>query len=158
MRSRRTHERTGKLATGALALGDVGNNDEKHDSDDDERMKALYPASNDLASLSDELILLKIARHSRCSVCTDGDSGCSGLRPPAYVLGELALDDKPGESSLNDLAGYGSDDEISSEYVAVCACGHAPRQHGMLDGLSKEERNRRALIAVRLDEHLQVRT
>lgn len=101
-------------------------------------MKALYPTSHDIPSLSEDARALKIARHSPCSVCTA--EFCPGLHPPPVI--ELVLDSD---------AAYGGD------YLASCACGHDASEHGAdLHELGVEEFERRARVAVRMDELLQV--
>ncbi|KAI0031731.1 hypothetical protein K488DRAFT_34091, partial [Vararia minispora EC-137] len=112
-------------------------------------MRALYPASNDSDSLPDYLLDIKIARHTPCSICAD----CSGLHPSDDI--ELTADDKAA-NPLTDLAEYGSDDDDdATQGLSVCACGHIPRDHGAFGNVDRHEYNRRALIAVRLDDHLQ---
>jgi hypothetical protein len=118
-------------------------------------MRALYPASNDLGVLSDDLITLKIARHTPCELCED----CLGLHPTshAHILrdGQLELP----EDSLTNLRQYGSDEEDNGiAYIRLCGCGHTPRQHGANGAeLGEEEFTRRANLALRIDRHLEVR-
>jgi histone acetyltransferase len=116
-------------------------------------MRALYPASNTFDALSDDLIALKIARHTPCSLCID----CSGLHPPSDV--QILRDDLPPENSLTDLVQYGSDEEDNGfTYLRYCGCGHDPQLHGANEEeLGKEEYIRRANIALRIDQHLEVR-
>lgn len=114
-------------------------------------MKYAYPASNQRESLSDALLSLKIARHSPCSLC----SSCAGLHPPKGV--DIVLDAHT-ESSLGNLEQYGSDDdEIPSEYLFLCACGHSVKQHHASEhDLGSAEFIRRGRVAIRLDELLEV--
>ena len=116
-------------------------------------MRVLYPASNTLDALSDDLIALKIARHTSCSQCDP----CSGLHPAPDIL--LVRDGHPPENSLTVLDQYGSDDEDDGvTYLSRCGCGHSPQQHGAgEEGLDKEEYTRRANLALRIDQHLEVR-
>jgi histone acetyltransferase len=116
-------------------------------------MRILYPASNTLDALSDHLIALKIARHTPCSLCIR----CTGLRPASNV--QLVRDGHPPENSLTDLDQYGSDEEDNGvTYLYRCECGHSPQQHGAdEEELDKEEYTRRAKLALRIDQHLEVR-
>ncbi len=116
-------------------------------------MRALYPASNTLDALSDDLVALKIARHTPCSLCTR----CSGLYPGSDI--HPVRDDHPPENSLTDLVQYGSDEEDNGiTYLSRCGCSHSPQQHGADEAeLDKEEYTRRANLALRIDQHLEVR-
>jgi len=116
-------------------------------------MKVLYPASNTLDALSDDLIALKIARHTPCSLCIR----CPGLHPSSNI--QLVRDGHPPENSLTDLVQYGSDEEDNGvTYLSRCGCGHSPQQHGADEvELNKEEYTRRANLALRIDQHLEVR-
>ncbi|KAI0305459.1 hypothetical protein B0F90DRAFT_1625024, partial [Multifurca ochricompacta] len=114
---------------------------------------ALYPASNTLDTLSSDLIVLKIARHTPCSLCTD----CLGFHPHSDI--QLLLDiHHPPENSLTDLAQYGSDEEDNGiSYLRQCGCGHTPQRHGADEPeINKEEYARRANLALRIDQHLEV--
>lgn len=112
-----------------------------------------YPAGNDLKTLHPDAIALKIARHSRCLECNN----CSGLHPPRSA--SIVLDTEQNKSSFGGLAQYDSDedDEGSSKYLNTCACGHGTESHGADESrLGKDEYNRRARVAIRLDELLSV--
>lgn len=115
--------------------------------------RAFYPASNSLGALSNDLVALKIARHTPCELCDD----CPGFHPASHV--HVLRDGQPPENSLTDLAEYGSDDEDSGiAYLRLCGCGHTPQQHGANAAeLSEEEFTRRANLALRIDHHLEVR-
>ncbi|CCM01133.1 uncharacterized protein FIBRA_03181 [Fibroporia radiculosa] len=105
-------------------------------------MKVLYPASHEIPKLSDDLLAIKIARHSTCLAC----SSCPGLRPP------------PGASVALDLDALPETDGGAAQFLDSCACGHGPADHGAeKDSLGKAEFIRRGRVAVRLDELLQVR-
>ncbi|KAJ3513715.1 hypothetical protein NLJ89_g2796 [Agrocybe chaxingu] len=113
-------------------------------------MKVAYPHSHSLDELDPPLLSLKIARHSPCSICHH----CSGLHPPPKV--DVVLD---GHNDSLDLGQYGSDDEDEvSSYLQICRCSHNVKEHNADEAvLGKLEFNRRARVAIRLDEILQVR-
>lgn len=119
--------------------------------------KLLYPASNDLSAHPDSASI-KIARNLHCTVCEN----CSGLRPGAGI--ELVRDDDSAEREnalINDLVGYGSDDDDSGNgglgYIGACRCGHSVKDHGADENLlGEEEFARRSALAVRIDECLEV--
>ncbi|KAJ6625467.1 hypothetical protein B0H10DRAFT_2161738 [Mycena sp. CBHHK59/15] len=105
-------------------------------------MKFAYPASNEPQALTDDLLALKIARHSPCS---------------SYHTWEVVLDDRSAEQSLVELDQYGSDDEDGQpNYLRSCACSHGVYAHGAYQAeLGREEFLRRGRAAVRLDQLLQ---
>ncbi|CAA7261715.1 unnamed protein product [Cyclocybe aegerita] len=112
-------------------------------------MKVAYPHSHSLDELNPPLLSLKIARHSPCSICHN----CSGLHPPPKV--DVVLD---GHNDSLDLGQYGSDDEFEevSSYLQICRCSHNVKEHNADEAvLGKLEFNRRARVAIRLDEILQ---
>lgn len=116
-------------------------------------MKLLYPITNPRSKPTDSQLALKIARHSPCSTCNT----CSGLRPSPDV--ELVLIDASSNNSLGNIAQYGSDDDdLVTEYLETCVCGHDVKEHGanVLE-IGLDEFNRRGRAAMRLDENLQVR-
>ena len=82
-----------------------------------------------------------------------------GLRPPHGS--DVVRDDLPKqpENSLSNLVEYDSDDEDGpTEYLHQCSCGHDAKEHGAdPDKLGREEFGRRAEIAVRLEQRLEVR-
>lgn len=140
------------------AINDQGiNNSSSHPTQAPARphratMKVAYPHSHLIERLDTPLLALKIARHSPCSKCTD----CPGIHPPPGVD---VVPDGHSDSSLGDLGQYGSDDddEVASSYLEVCACGHTVEDHNADEKLlEKTEFDRRARVAVRLDELLQV--
>ncbi|KZS93945.1 hypothetical protein SISNIDRAFT_410172, partial [Sistotremastrum niveocremeum HHB9708] len=107
---------------------------------------ALYPASNDPAQLGEELLALKIARHSSCSSCD-----CPNLHPSESV--DISTD---AQSGILGLAQYGSDeDEDPPQYLTECECGHGVSEHGNSPDISEEGQARRGRVAIRLDEILQ---
>ena len=122
-------------------------------ADNSINMKLLYPASHHIPRLSDSQLALKIARHSPCSECDT----CEGLRPPPGV--EVIPDVAKAESPLGNLEQYGSDDDdMVTDYLETCACGHGVQDHGAdVSEIGTEEFRRRGRVAVRIDENLQVR-
>jgi len=115
-------------------------------------MKLSYPSPTN-EPFSDSVLALKIARHTPCSTCDT----CQGLQPPPGV--ELVLgSDTCHRSSLGDLNQYGSDEDDEPTYLETCVCGHDVVEHGADEvALGREEFSRRARLATRLDEMLQVR-
>lgn len=123
--------------------------------------KVLYPSSNNLSAHPDAASI-KISRNCSCLVCEN----CSGLRPGPDI--ELVRDDDSSEREtalINDLVGYGSDDEDGASgsgngerpYISACRCGHGVKEHGADESvLGEEEFARRSALAVRIDEHLEV--
>lgn len=113
-------------------------------------MKYAYPA----LSITDPPLALRIARHSHCHLCH-----CKGLQPPQDA--HLVLDTaRPHQIlSLGHLRQYGDDDDkITPDYLDICECGHGLAQHGADESaIGHLEFRRRARVATRLDELLQVR-
>jgi hypothetical protein len=105
-------------------------------------MKALYPASHEVANLSHSQLALKIARHSPCSACNT----CTGLHPSQDV--EVVLVNSPG---------FGEYDGATVSYLEKCSCGHGVTCHGANETeVGHDEFARRGRVAIRLDEFLQV--
>jgi hypothetical protein len=97
----------------------------------------LYPSGHDIHELTQDEINLKVARHSSCSQCE-----CSGLHPgDDDVVVAVEEHDPSSEHSLLDH----------------CACGHTVIDHGNDPSIPQSEQYRRAKVAIRLDELLQVR-
>ncbi|KAH9485109.1 Histone acetyltransferase gcn5 [Psilocybe cubensis] len=114
-------------------------------------MKVGYPSCHSFEKLDTSLLALKIARHSPCSRCIK----CPGLHPPPGI--DVVVDGQ-SDSSLGDLGQYGSDDEDEppSSYLSSCACGHGVKEHNADEKeLGRVEFNRKARVAIRLDELLQ---
>src|SRR5712672_1052823 len=115
-------------------------------------MRALFPYTTLFRSLSDDLIALKIARHTPCDLCDD----CPGLHPGSHV--HIIRDGQPPENSLTDLDQYGSDEEDNGiAYLRLCGCGHSTKQHGANAAELGEEYTRRANQALHIDQHFEVR-
>ncbi|CAE6446458.1 unnamed protein product [Rhizoctonia solani] len=91
---------------------------------------------------------IKIARHSRCLECE-----CTGFHPPegcavvinnGSVEAQAALDE--AEESM----------EVTEEgYWRMCACGDGIEDHGNGADVGPEEIQRRARVAIRIDEILE---
>ena len=79
---------------------------------------------------------IRIARHCPCISC-----GCQGLHPG---------DDQEVEIGLE------QEDADFTAQTTKCACGHSWLKHGALDRLVDGEINRRARVALRIDEFLDV--
>ncbi len=119
-------------------------------------MKALYPASHNIAELDPTALALKIARHSPCTACPPL-ALCHGLRPPQGF--RIILDsDLQLERQLAALTEYGFEDEEEAHYLVICSCGHSLVEHGADETMiGVDEFYRRGRVAVRCDELLQVR-
>ncbi|KAF8623073.1 hypothetical protein AX15_006491 [Amanita polypyramis BW_CC] len=115
-------------------------------------MKYAYPASNAQYSVNDLPLALRIARHSSCRACS-----CTGLHPPPNAQVVLDTTRSPQAHSLRHLGQYGSDDdEMFSDYLDICACGHGVAQHDADETIiGRSEFLRRGRVATRLDELLQ---
>ncbi|KIY74458.1 hypothetical protein CYLTODRAFT_439343 [Cylindrobasidium torrendii FP15055 ss-10] len=106
-------------------------------------MRYVYPVSHDLAALSKEQLVVRIARHSNCTRCLL----CPGLRPPqdANVF--------PDDEDLGDLM---LDDAETLPYLDICICGHSAVDHGASETeLGALEFARRGRVATRCDELLK---
>lgn len=118
--------------------------------------KYLYPTSHSLPALSESQLALKIARHSRCATC----SSCTGLVPPLgyTILPDAVLDSDDVEQFLLESTTNENDDEPAKGYLNICCCTHGLEMHGAdKSKIGQEEFMRRARVAIRLDELLQVR-
>jgi hypothetical protein len=86
---------------------------------------------------STEVKTLRIARHCGCA---RSSCSCQGLHPPPGQTVEIVLE---------------IDAEFSEEGTA-CECGHSWNFHGALSSLVDAEIERRAKVALRIDELLEV--
>jgi hypothetical protein len=82
--------------------------------------------------------VIRIARHCPCSK----NCSCQGLHPKEGQSVEIAVE-------LEDA-------DFSEESTAACACGHSWKSHGSLNRLVETEIERRARVALRADEFLDV--
>jgi len=106
-------------------------------------VKVAYPAGVDRDVLGPGLCALKIARHAPCTRCP-----CPGLHPNSdtKVVSDQGDDDD-------------DDDEPLDNYMDSCECGHDVKTHNANEAeLGRIEFNRRANVAIRIDELLHVRT
>jgi hypothetical protein len=109
----------------------------------------LYPPASQPGDFTFDARSIKIARHSNCSECD-----CTGFHPPegcavvinnGSVEAQAALDE--AEESM----------EVTEEgYWRMCACGDGIEDHGNGGDLGQEEIQRRARVAIRIDEILEV--
>ncbi|CAE6445753.1 unnamed protein product [Rhizoctonia solani] len=108
----------------------------------------LYPPASQPGDFTFDARSIKIARHSNCSECD-----CTGFHPPegcavvinnGSVEAQAALDE--AEESM----------EVTEEgYWRMCACGDGIEDHGNGGDLGQEEIQRRARVAIRIDEILE---
>ncbi|KAH8828538.1 hypothetical protein DL96DRAFT_1603627 [Flagelloscypha sp. PMI_526] len=110
-------------------------------------MRLGYPASTSRPnSQPDNIQVLRIARHSRCTVCS-----CHGLHPASDI--EIVLDDD--EDYLDAASDVSDDHNQPPPYLQDCACGHSLYAHGAdIANLGREEFLRRSRAASRIDELL----
>jgi hypothetical protein len=110
----------------------------------------LYPSAvAEANSISYAAQSAKIARHSPCSSCA-----CQGLHPPP---GWRAIsDDSEDVGDVLDMVD-GSEFLTDEGHLKFCDCGHPYGDHGCDPTLDREEHSRRARVAVRIDEILEVR-
>lgn len=125
-----------------------------------------YPSgATNVNDLNEKQKRLKIARHSPCSVSADGASfamtgdidtapaqstcDCSGYYPPPSTkLKSLSVKTATAANLDESQWGWNS-----------CKCGHDMKHHGLLgDTETEDEFTRRAKVALRMDELLEVRT
>ena len=80
---------------------------------------------------------------------------CHGLRPPPGF--RVVLDsDSQLEVQFAELTEYGFEAEEAT-YLIFCGCGHDAMQHGAdINAIGHDEFIRRARVAIRCDELLQV--
>lgn len=88
---------------------------------------------------STEVKTLRIARHCRCA---RSSCDCQGLHPP------------PGQAV--EIVVLEIEDAEFSEEGTACECGHSWNSHGALSYLVNAEIERRAKVALRADELLDV--
>lgn len=80
---------------------------------------------------------IRIARHCPCVA----SCGCQGLHPAERQDVEIVLE---------------LEDVDFSEETTACACGHSWNKHGSQNRLMPHELERRAKVALRADEFLEV--
>ena len=109
----------------------------------------LYPSAvEDVDFISYGAKCAKIARHSPCASCD-----CEGLHPPP---GWRAISDD-SEDVADVLDAAGSSDALTDEgHLSYCDCTHSYEDHGCDESVDRAELSRRARVAVRIDQLLQV--
>ncbi|KAG9127816.1 histone acetyltransferase [Ceratobasidium sp. 392] len=112
----------------------------------------LYPPASQPGGFSFEERSVKIARHSNCSGCE-----CQGWHPPEGCVVVIANGSSEAQAALDEaeeLAGQGAD---ITEYGfwRMCACGDEIEDHGNVQDIPPEEIERRARVAIRIDEILE---
>ncbi|KAF8520486.1 hypothetical protein BU17DRAFT_9190, partial [Hysterangium stoloniferum] len=86
-------------------------------------------------------LILKIARHSPCSLC----SHCKALSLSDATT--VILDTESPPTSKTSAPN-------SHPYITTCCCGHAVADHAAIGLLPFHEFHRRAQLAVHIDEYL----
>ncbi|CCA68335.1 related to putative histone acetylase [Serendipita indica DSM 11827] len=92
----------------------------------------LYPSPT--LEADGDIKLIRIARHCPCTLCE-----CQGLHPGVDQEVEIVLEQEDADFNTQSTK---------------CACGHSWHRHGALDRLVDGEINRRARVALRIDEFL----
>jgi len=99
----------------------------------------MFPFQYPSPTLEDgsDVKIIRIARHCPCNA---GGCDCQGLHPAEGQHVEIVLEE----------------DAEFSEEMSACACGHSWNKHGSLNRLVDREVERRAKVALRADEFLEV--
>ncbi|KDN44416.1 hypothetical protein RSAG8_05463, partial [Rhizoctonia solani AG-8 WAC10335] len=107
----------------------------------------LYPPASQPGDFTFDARSVKIARHSNCSECE-----CTGLHPPegcAVVINNGSVE---AQAALDEAE---ESTEVTEEgYWRMCACGDGIEDHGNGADVAPEEIQRRARVAIRIDELL----
>jgi hypothetical protein len=91
----------------------------------------------------------KIARHSRCSACD-----CLGWHPPEGCNVVIADGSQDAQAALDEAEDW---TEATDEgFWKICACGDTIEDHGNTLDIGTIEVERRARVAIRIDEILEV--
>jgi hypothetical protein len=100
----------------------------------------MFPFQYPSPTLEDgrDVQIIRIARHCPCNAL---GCDCQGLHPAEGQNVEIVLEE----------------DAEFSEEMSACACRHSWNKHGSLNRLVDGEIERRARVAVRADEFLEVR-
>ncbi|KAL5631679.1 hypothetical protein ACGC1H_007257 [Rhizoctonia solani] len=107
----------------------------------------LYPPASQPGDFTFDARAIKIARHSNCSECE-----CTGFHPPegcAVVINNGSVE---AQAALDEAE---ESTEVTEEgYWRMCACGDGIEDHGIGVDVGPEEIQRRAKVAIRIDEIL----
>ncbi|QRV93787.1 histone acetyltransferase GCN5 [Ceratobasidium sp. AG-Ba] len=108
-------------------------------------------APTDSSVFSFDTLSVKIARHSRCSACE-----CLGWHPPEGYTVVIADGSEEALAALDEVEeNAGQVTDVTDEgYWRMCACGDGIEDHGNGSDIVPEEIQRRARVAVRIDELL----
>ncbi|KAJ1304322.1 hypothetical protein OPQ81_005482 [Rhizoctonia solani] len=91
---------------------------------------------------------IKIARHSNCSECE-----CTGFHPPEGCAVVINNGSAEAQAALDEAE---ESTEVTEEgYWRMCACGDGIEDHGNGVDVGPEEIQRRARVAIRIDEILE---
>ncbi|CAE6434711.1 unnamed protein product, partial [Rhizoctonia solani] len=108
----------------------------------------LYPPASQPVDFTFDACSIKIARHSNCSECE-----CTGFHPPegcAVVINNGSVE---AQAALDEAE---ESTEVTEEgYWRMCACGDGIEDHGNGTNVGSEEIERRARVAIRIDEILE---
>ncbi|KAG8742715.1 histone acetyltransferase [Ceratobasidium sp. 414] len=112
----------------------------------------LYPPATQPGGFSFDSRSVKIARHSNCSQCE-----CRGWHPPEGCMVVIANGSAEAQAALDEaeeLAGQVTD-IMEEGFWRLCACGDVIEDHGNLVDVPPDEVERRARVAIRIDEILE---
>lgn len=99
---------------------------------------SMFPYPSPTLEEGGDIQIIRIARHCPCKA-TGCD--CQGLHPPTGQQADIVLE---------------AEDAEFSEEISACDCGHSWNKHGSLNRLVEGEIERRARVALRADELLDV--
>ncbi|KAF8608588.1 Bromodomain-containing protein [Ceratobasidium sp. AG-I] len=107
----------------------------------------LYPLSVQPGGFSFDARSVKIARHSNCSQCD-----CPGWHPPEGCAVVIANGSVEAQLALDEAE---ESTEVTEEgFWRMCACGDGIEDHGNGADVGPDEIERRARVAIRIDEIL----
>ncbi|CAE6473705.1 unnamed protein product [Rhizoctonia solani] len=107
----------------------------------------LYPPASQPGDFTFDARSIKIARHSNCSECE-----CTGFHPPEGCAVVINNGSTEAQAALDEAE---ESMEVTEEgYWRMCACGDGIEDHGNGVDVGPEEIQRRARVAIRIDEIL----
>ncbi|KAG8732167.1 histone acetyltransferase [Ceratobasidium sp. 423] len=107
----------------------------------------LYPPASQPGDFTFDARSIKIARHSNCSECE-----CTGFHPPEGCAVVINNGSAEAQAALDEAE---ESMEVTEEgYWRMCACGDGIEDHGNGADVGPEEIQRRARVAIRIDEIL----